>query len=198
MPKSAACGASVSSNQSLSTTLVIGGSGMLAKASLWLAGQGKTIVLGRSRRKLDALAELAPAGAIVPLSLDYTSTDTLARHLASASDMHGPITRTVAWIHNDGLDAHRVIAEAIDEDADYFHLLGSAAADPRAGVEERFAHLRAQFGSRYREIVLGFQLEGNHSRWLTHEEIATGVIDAISNPRPRSIIGVVEPWSRRP
>ncbi len=38
----------------------------------------------------------------------------------------------------------------------------------------------------------------NRSRWLTHEEISKGVIDAINNPKGRYIIGQIEPWGQRP
>jgi len=50
--------------------LVIGGSGMLAEACLWLAGRGfRVTVIGRNRDKLNRLA--TRDNRIVPLSADY-------------------------------------------------------------------------------------------------------------------------------
>ncbi|NUN53550.1 MAG: hypothetical protein HUU06_12290 [Planctomycetaceae bacterium] len=47
-------------------------------------------------------------------------------------------------------------------------------------------------------MILGFVREGDRSRWLTDAEIAAGVLGAIAADRPRTVVGVVEPWSARP
>ncbi|MEM5592401.1 hypothetical protein AAHH67_13015 [Niallia circulans] len=41
-------------------------------------------------------------------------------------------------------------------------------------------------------------MENSVSRWLTHKEISAGVIDAIKNNWKRKVVGVVEPWEKRP
>ena len=189
----------MTSKSNPSMTLIVGGSGMLADASIWLAEQSPpVVVLGRSEQKLEALVKRAPATTMIPLAVDYRSLETLRLRLRSLCKTHGPITRTIAWVHSNGEAAHDVIAEAMQGDGDYYHILGSAAADPREDAFERYAALRERFGERYHEIVLGFQLEGERSRWLTHEEISSGVIEALERQAPRSVVGVVEPWERRP
>jgi hypothetical protein len=45
---------------------------------------------------------------------------------------------------------------------------------------------------------LGFVLEGNHSRWLTHAEISGGVIHSIQTQSKRHVVGTLTPWYRRP
>lgn len=55
-----------------------------------------------------------------------------------------------------------------------------------------------QPGVEYREAILGFVREGHSSRWLTHSEISAGVLAAVDSARPRTVVGVVEPWSERP
>ena len=50
----------------------------------------------------------------------------------------------------------------------------------------------------YRRVILGFVVEGGKSRWLTHEEISGGVIEAVQKDAERYIVGTVEPWSMRP
>ena len=37
-----------------------------------------------------------------------------------------------------------------------------------------------------------------HSRWLTDEEISSGVLKAIEEDKERFVIGVTEPWSKKP
>lgn len=51
---------------------------------------------------------------------------------------------------------------------------------------------------RYREIILGFVLEGDRSRWLTDAEISAGVLAAVDADQPRYIVGTVRPWHLRP
>ncbi|WP_054636122.1 hypothetical protein [Thalassobacillus sp. C254] len=50
----------------------------------------------------------------------------------------------------------------------------------------------------YKEVILGFEFENNHSRWLTQKEICDGVIWAYNNKGSRFIIGKTEPWSLKP
>ena len=69
-------------------------------------------------------------------------------------------------------------------------------ADPeRPGLLTRAA--RAAEGApscAYRQIVLGFVLEGEGARWLTHDEISEGVLKAIDEDAGLSTIGVTRPW----
>ena len=179
---------------------------MLAMASLELAIATPPItILGRSRSKIDALVKQVPEGAISPLVVDYTNLPALKHGLDEAIERRGPITTTIAWIHGIGDEAHAIIADKMAPGGVYIHVLGSAAADPRAGVEARYASLRERESLEYREVILGFILEDEggsldrqRSRWLTHEEISRGVIDAIERASDRAIVGVVEPWSKRP
>ena len=50
----------------------------------------------------------------------------------------------------------------------------------------------------YRQVILGFQIEGERSRWLTHGEISQGVLQAIADDAEYHVVGVVRPWERRP
>ena len=50
----------------------------------------------------------------------------------------------------------------------------------------------------YRQIILGFVLEGNTSRWHTNKEIAAGVNRAIQADEERFVVGTLEPWEMRP
>ena len=69
-------------------------------------------------------------------------------------------------------------------------------------LENFVPHAFAEFAAGRRlpetDLALGFQLEGERSRWLTHEEISSGIIEALERQASRSIVGVVEPWEMRP
>jgi hypothetical protein len=47
-------------------------------------------------------------------------------------------------------------------------------------------------------VILGFVLEGGHSRWLRNAEISQGVLQAIDTDAKRFVVGTIEPWSARP
>lgn len=183
--------------------LVVGGTGMLRGVSLHLAETGYTVsVVARSRARLDSLAAASTApGAINPLPLDYRQSERLVEALRSAMEQHGPVELAVCWIHSAPPDALRLTVETIatrSPSCRLFHVRGSAVANPAAGGPRAPEWMEEHPGIRYRQVVLGFVIEGNRSRWLTHEEISGGVISAIADDAPYSIVGTVEPWSMRP
>ncbi|MCI0764280.1 short-chain dehydrogenase [Bacillus sp. TL12] len=72
-----------------------------------------------------------------------------------------------------------------------FHILGSSASRlERRKIESPLCN--------YHRVILGFILQGEHSRWLTHEEIAEGVIAGIQSKEDEYIVGTIEPWGLRP
>ena len=97
-----------------------------------------------------------------------------------------------------GAQLPRVLAERVR--GRMFQVLGSATADP--GHPHRLASAAAVaeglVDCRLRQVVLGFQVIGDGSRWLTNDEISAGVLEAVRSDRPLSVIGQVEPWSARP
>ena len=46
---------------------------------------------------------------------------------------------------------------------------------------------------QYRQVILGFVVEPGGSRWLTHQEISTGVMAAVRRDAPYYVVGTVEP-----
>ena len=177
--------------------LVVGGTGMLAGLSEALAREGRRVtVLARDHLRLDRLARRAPG--VRPLSVNYEDGPALEAALEKAARQSGPIERAVCWIHATAPEAPLAVARHVRHV--YCHLLGSAVADPSVG---RLGRWRARFaglpGLDYRIVVLGFVLKPDGgSRWLTHDEISAGAKAALDASRPVSVLGVVEPWSRRP
>jgi len=183
--------------------LVVGGTGMLRGVSRWLAETGYSVsVIARGSQRLQALVDAAAGlpGSIHPLSLDYRDTARLRREIDAAQRDRGPISLAVCWIHGTAPEAPYAVAEAVGGAAPcrYFHLKGSASADPAAPDPAADARFREYTALRYREVVLGFVLTPAGARWLTGDEISRGVIRAITLDAPRNVVGVVRPWERRP
>jgi NAD(P)-dependent dehydrogenase (short-subunit alcohol dehydrogenase family) len=177
--------------------LVIGGSGMLAGLVERLAREGRAVsVIARGPERLRRLAARHPN--IRPLPLDYTDGAALEAGLAQATRDHGPFRRCVAWMHDDSQERALRIARHVRDI--YCEVLGSASADP--AKPEHLAEWQALFrpldAPKLRLAVLGFVVDGGHSRWLTDAEISAGVGRALESADTMTIVGTVTPWSARP
>lgn len=184
--------------------LVVGGTGMLRDAVLNLARRGFTVsVIARRAGRLADLAKAAAdcPGTINAIAGDYCDTPALASALAEAVRRHGPVTTAVVWIHSSAPDALRVVAEAVgsaEAPCLYFHVRGSAAADPSSPAPNGMDRFRELPNLRYHEVILGFRIGPSGARWLTDAEISQGVLDAMQRGAARTVVGVVEPWEQRP
>lgn len=178
--------------------LVIGGSGMLSGASLWLAEQGYRVsVIGRNPQKLRRLSDRNAN--LFGVSADYSRAAEFAATLQDLMNSRGPASLVVAWIH---FDEERVIRQTADairlaggEDFPWhlYHVLGSSS-----NLDEILKTVPVPASCTYHQVQLGFVIEGNRSRWLTHSEISGGVIEAVRGSLPRHVVGTLEPWSMRP
>ncbi|PHC61397.1 short-chain dehydrogenase [Bacillus toyonensis] len=176
--------------------LVIGGTGMLKKVSMWLCEQGFYVsIIGRDEVKLEYVkrASSAPEN-ITCLPLDYHNNDKVKIAIKGTIERNGPITLVVAWIHSSAKYALSLICKEIEfssETYSLFHILGSKASRMNAGKIGGTLCL-------YHRIILGFILEDTFGRWLTHQEISDGVINGIESNCNEWIVGQIEPWELRP
>ena len=167
--------------------LVIGGSGMLAGTVLWLAEVGYHVsIIGRNAEKMSRLTEQAPARLSAVL-VDYRDDWRLKEALRSSIADHGDFDLVVAWIHSDAADALTCMLSALREGTDLFHVLGS-----RANSSVLRKGLTIPQDVRYHQVQLGFQVVNGERRWLTHEEIARGVIEAIQGNKTYHVVGMNE------
>lgn len=189
--------------------LIVGGTGMLRGVVLRLAGRGFTVsVIARDSGRLAALAREAEgrSGQVVPIALDYADDAALHAALTRAIGEFGPFELAVLWLRPGAPHALDTIARCIDAGGGeaashrcrFFRILGSAAADPGLVRRTKGERYRAMEGIAYREIVLGFRIEGDSARWNRNDEIAEGVIEAVEADLHDHIIGVVRPWAMRP
>jgi len=183
-------------------TLVIGGTGMLAGATRELAGRSEILTaVARTTRSLRALVDSVAATDCVlhEVALDWSDREAFLSGLADRIERTGPPSLVLAWLHRDDLGPE--IARAVGAEGTacaFFQVRGSAAANPAAPASSLSDDPRIPANVNHHEVILGFRLEGSGSRWLTHEEISGGVLEAIAEARPRRIIGTVTPWERRP
>ncbi|SDL94195.1 hypothetical protein [Sediminibacillus halophilus] len=174
--------------------LVVGGTGMLAKVTLWLADNHANVsVIGRTQKKHRQLLERASDPArLHNIAVDYHDLGALETKLKRAMDEHGPISVVVCW--SPFYPAVERIGRVISERTDnwqLYHVKGS-----RRYFDDE--PLRVPASCLYRSIYLGFVSNGNRSRWLTHDEIAAGIIEGVKNDEDRAVVGTIHPYENRP
>lgn len=174
--------------------LVIGGTGMLQAAVLaWNSEGHEVTVVARTAEKLQELSKLAACPErLRTIQADYHQLEGFQKKL---EDIPAPDI-IVSWIHRSGNNATEALCRLygrLSDRVEFFHIKGSSAHEPQQNYTPNYSDTIG-----YHEIILGFQLTGNASRWLTNEEIADGVREAVKLQQHRYIVGTVEPWSARP
>ncbi|MFN3523014.1 MAG: hypothetical protein ACK4YQ_12260 [Phenylobacterium sp.] len=180
--------------------LVVGGTGMLAGAVRGLALDGwRVSVLARGAESFVK----DPGAPVDGFDCDYQNLAAFDAALRAAEAANGRIGLAVAWFHTLKIEAPRRLAEAVGAPGEaglYVQVLGSGVADPARPDRLRIAAdvSRGLPDCRLSQVILGFEIEGGAARWLTHAEISTGVLRAIRDGAPLSVIGRTEPWAARP
>ncbi|MFP7494345.1 hypothetical protein SFC66_11205 [Terribacillus saccharophilus] len=174
--------------------LVIGGTGMLqAAVHAWNLEDNKVTVVARTKEKLQRLS----ASAVHPDRIQIIQADYQKPASFQAQLEKLPVPDViVSWMHKSGNDAMQNMCSFYSElqkEISLFHIKGSSASDP-------WHNFTPAFGENiiYHEVILGFKVLQTGSRWLTNEEISSGVIHAVENRQPRLIVGSLEPWNSRP
>jgi len=177
--------------------LVVGGTGMLRAATLGLAIRADYVsVLARGETRLADLAEAAAhlPGAVMPWVADYRNDPSLATTVTSAQEAFGPVDAVVAWINSDAENAPVLVARLIGANGRtfrWFDVAGSGDPDSAERADARRDELGAVTKLLYHRIVLGRMRDGNGFRWLTHDEVSRGVLDAIDAARPEALVGEI-------
>jgi molybdopterin-guanine dinucleotide biosynthesis protein A len=148
--------------------LVVGGTGMLLPATHFFARRGYAVT-AIARHSIP----VGPGATLV--RSDYRDDEALAAQLAEAVAQRGPIELAVCWIRTDAPDAPRIVAEALAPGARLVQVFGTHVWP----LERIPIHVA------YRQVLLG----AKDGRWLTHEEISGGVLEAVDRDLPISIVG---------
>ncbi|ACQ69142.1 short chain dehydrogenase [Exiguobacterium sp. AT1b] len=162
--------------------LIVGGTGMLAELTSYLAIEQDVTVIGRDKEKMASIVQRNPE-TCHPLIVDYREEEALSNALQRAVKQRGPFDRVIAWVHRGSGRAMQLILNH-SENSEVIHILGSRA-NPE--YEKRCLCLNAQ--QTYRQVQLGEMHEMASVRWLTHDEIVKGVLDAMQNQDDYRLIG---------
>lgn len=171
--------------------LVVGGSGMLSKVSLWIAQQNyRVYVIGRSTEKMNYLLSQADHHChLTPVYVDYTNDEQFVESIHNLFRKNSHIELIVSWIHSTAPKALQTLINMVEEEGNPFHVyhvLGSKANLPEIKKNLHLSEL-----CTYHQVQLGFLREGHSQRWLNHDEISQGVIDSIKHAKTVNIIGTL-------
>ncbi|GAA0368660.1 short-chain dehydrogenase [Bacillus horti] len=187
--------------------LVVGGTGMLTDVCLWLVDEGYHLsVIGRDSSKHERLkAESKQPERVSGLKVDYLDDKKLRAQVKESIQRNGPIELLIMWVHSKAKNAPAIILGEIEQHSSNqwkcFHLKGSNSyieevkKDSLEEIKKTVPYLE---NCLYRQVWLGYIEEEEKSRWLTHEEISTGTIDAIKEEKHITLIGQLEPWHLKP
>lgn len=173
--------------------LVIGGTGMLSNVSLWLVNNNYNVsIIARDRQKMERLISQAfNKSNINPVLIDYSNDFELRNSIQSLIEKYGSIDVVVAWIHSyakNALNSITQIASNSSRDLKLYHILGSSS-----NLSEIKKSINIPDNCIYCQVQLGFIVQDETSRWLTNDEIANGVIEALkANKSEPVLIGEIE------
>ena len=160
--------------------LVVGGTGMLAGLTRALAERGHRVTVLSRRGTLPVESSASNSllqARLSPVAVDYRVSAAFTEALARAVSERGPIELAVCWVHTDGPEAPALVAGALKPGARLLQVFGTRIW-PLAEVPLHVA---------YRQVLLG----SVGGRWLTHDEISTGVLEAIDADHPLRVVGDV-------
>lgn len=167
---------------------IIGGTGMLAEVTKWYADSNHIVtVIARNEEKMNRMKDSCPNPVnIKAIYLDYRDAAKLYNALQKNIQVYGPLTEAVVWLHTDGLHALSTVFELVEEKSNVWQVIGS-----KANAKNLQKQYQTQKDIAYNFIQLGFVKENDRQRWLTNEEIASGVIRSISSGQPYCLIGEI-------
>lgn len=174
--------------------LLIGMTGMLAGAARQIVGESVHATLCSRGASTFTFGEQFLDDKLMKLPLDYSDQ----QHFLDTLAIRGPVDLAVTWLHPEAHDLRDAIAELVIPGGKIVEVMGSASGRPGGFADKRLDAMQNHPGKTYRQVVLGFQLEGETSRWLTHDEICDATLRAYRGFDARTIAGTLEPWEKRP
>ena len=153
------------------TSLVIGGTGMLASATRWLAARSAlTLVVARNASRFIFPNDMG----IRSLDANWTKSS-FAGDIRSALDGMPPITHSLIWVHEPEI----ILAWLLPllQGAKSVVVLGSIDSRPNVSLA----------GSDVAYVRLGSMATEAGRRWLTHQEISDAAVDALVDGKSREV-----------
>ena len=174
--------------------LLIGTTGMLAKAAREIVGESQHATLCARGASRFSFGENFLDEKVMRLPLDYDDPT----HFLDTLRIRGPVDLALTWIRPEAHELRNAIAECVLPGGKIIEVMGSAAGMPGGFADQRLEPMSRLPGRTYRQLILGFVIEGDTSRWLTHDEISAAALRAHRGFDTRTIAGTLEPWDKRP
>ena len=177
-----------------SHAVIIGGTGMLRAASIQLAGQSRQLTsVAHTRQSLNALDGALPEGhgAHHRLTLDWSEPEAFIKAITQHLESTEQPDLVVAWVHNTQLGV-RLAASLGKRNVQFFHVIGSAAANPAKVAAQARGCAQLPRTVAYHQVILGAVRQGAGMRWLTNSEISGGVLAAIHAQQARFVVGTLD------
>lgn len=153
--------------------LILGGTGMLAGVAAALLDDGWFVVMPSRRRPSEPVTNGNGRGDARWVKADWTVPAALAD--ASREALGEPADLLVAWVHREvRTGVLRAVSPLLAPRAPVVEVHGSASANPVGGCPDPILD-----GHPTQQVVLGYVRHAGRTRWLTHEEISHGVLDAV-------------------
>ncbi len=165
--------------KALGDVLILGGSGMLAKASRYIATDAGILTLGS--RNPGALA--AELGA-VPLVMDWTDPAMTRAALKTIA----PVDLLVSWLHDGGIWLAELAEAKVKPQGRSIRIHGASSRKPEVKAA-RDPNPRSDV--QRQTVILGWVNEGETRRWLTNDEISDAVIEAVQCPACKDVVAGV-------
>lgn len=174
----------------LKHVLIIGGTGMLKGVVISLLDEYDIVsVLSRNDEKFNNLKEEADKGSkkLNWIKCDYTDYQELTSQLIKAIGELNEISLVISWIHSTAALAPAIAAKIINHQrtkCDYYDIISSTGVSREPSFTP-FENIT------YHKIQLGYVNDGDANRWLSDDEICSGVIEAVKSGEKDSAIGEI-------
>ena len=168
---------------------------MLREASdHFLSNNFQVTLVGRDQEKLSYFTKKYPEKNIEVIVQDYRDTNAFIGSIKTIIGKNGAYEIIVCWIHSDAANSLLQLIDLISNSnpgAVFYHIKGISSQDLPTGID-----LNSKLD--YREIYLGFKRTNDTSRWLTHHEISSGIIEAVVSDKNKFVVGQTVPRALMP
>jgi hypothetical protein len=162
--------------QALGTVLITGGTGMLAKATRFVAPLASGLTLG-SRNPQKAALDLGASH----LVLDWANRGLTLANLAK----QGQVDLLISWLHDDGIWLVEHLEAKLKPQGRSIRIHGADSRDP-AILAKRDPNPRPNVNRQ--TVILGWVNQTEGRRWLTNDEISDAVIAAVAEPERQVVV----------
>lgn len=150
---------------------------MLADATVAIARESDAVtVLARGAKSFVRASGLTNA---MGVDVDWRDAEAFASVLKEQAAVVGAFDLALVWIHSSASDAFYALLDVLSfANCEVVHVVGSLDAASRLRPECVRQYLASK-ALGYRVVRLGSKADGGRRRWLTHDEISSGVLQCV-------------------